>query len=230
MSHFAASFDAVIWGTEMIEPIISDPIEIRHEAAALGLSAEGLISCVRYADSERGFVTENDAIGFGSYVTYDKAGRALREIFLSTGKWTRDDSYNQCAIKNAETKIRVVPCNFDEFAGNRLATPSNRSPKGEISRKKSMCNLTAWLPGMVPEGPTMIDVEGYQTWLLGICAVEGLKLGAELSLPIAFKGHYFTKFGKRIMLISDGDDAIVERKEKGDGEVGVVDIEVRRKA
>ena len=124
----------------------------------------------------------------------------------------------------------MVPCNFDEFAGNRLATPSNRSPKGEVSRQKSACNLTAWFPGMVPEGPPIIDSEGFQTWLLGIFSVDGMKLGAELSLPIGFDGKFFTKFGKRIMLITGGDDAVGDRKAHLDGDVGVVDIEVRRKS
>ena len=78
----------------MLEEIIWNPVEVKNEVAALGLDIEGLIDCVRYADREKSFVTDNDALGFGSMVVYDKAGRALRETYLSD-IWIKDDSHNQ---------------------------------------------------------------------------------------------------------------------------------------
>jgi hypothetical protein len=216
----------------MADTIISDPIEIQNAVEALGLDRDGLIECVRYAEQERAFVTTNDAPGFDSYVMYDKAGRALRERYLPLGAWIRDDSNNQCAIKNPVTKVRVVPCNFDEFAGNILVRPTNKSPKGEVSRKKSACNRTAWLPGLPDVEPTR-DEDGYQTWLLGMFAADGEPTRAELSLPIAFDGRFFTAFGPRIMLITGHeDDGPGIRKavdSGGDGGVDVVDITIRRK-
>jgi len=213
----------------MAEAIIWEPIEVQNEVEALGLDIEGLIDCVRYAERERSFVTKNDAIGFASLVVYDKAGRALREKYLGKD-WVKDDSHNQCAIKNPTTMVRVVPCNFDEFAGNRLVDPTNKSPKGEVSRKKSMCNKTAWLPGIPKDEPASED--GYQTWVLGIFTDNEKPTTAELSLPIDFNAHYFTDFGKRIILLTGYDDEGVGRK-RGDGSsddaVEVVDIAIRRK-
>lgn len=213
----------------MPEAIIWKPVEVRNEIEALGLNASDLIECVRYAERERSFVTENDALGFGNTVVYDKAGRALREKFVGRD-WVKDDSNNQCAIKNPTRMIRIVPCNFDEFAGNRLVRPTNRSPKGEVSRKKSMCNRTAWLPGIPKEEAASDD--GVQTWLLGIFIDNELPTTAELSLPIAFHGDHFTDFGKRIMLLSSSDDEGIGRRRRddsGDDAVDVVDIAIRRK-
>lgn len=213
----------------MTEAIIWNPVEVRNEVSALGLDIDGLIDCVRYAEREKSFVTNNDAVGFGSLVVYDKAGRALREKYLGSD-WVKDDSDNQCAIKNSRTMVRIVPCNFDEFAGNRLARPTNKSPKGEISRKKSMCNKTGWLPG-VPRDKS--DPDGsFQTWVLGIFTDDERPTTAELSLPIAFSGQNFTDFGMRIMLLTgDGDEDIRRRlgEDSGNDAVEVVDIAIRRK-
>lgn len=213
----------------VVEAIIWKPIEVRNEIAALGLDVEGLIACIRYAENERSFVTRNDASGFASMVVYDKAGRALRERYLGDD-WTRDDSNNQCAIKNLKTLVRVVPCNFDEFAGNRLVRPTNKSPKGEVSRQKSMCNKTAWLPGIPKREP--VSEDGIQTWLLGMFMDDARPTTAELSLPIDFDGYHFTDFGKRIMLLIGGDDEGGARKpidDSRDDTVGPVDIVIRRK-
>ena len=197
--------------------------------SALGLDIDGLIDCVRYAEREKSFVTANDAVGFGSMVVYDKAGRALREKYLGNG-WVKDDADNQCAIKNPRTMVRVVPCNFDEFAGNRLVRPTNKSPKGEISRKRTMCNMTAWLPH-VPRAASVLDA-GFQAWVLGIFTDDDRPTTAELSLPIAFSGHYFTDFGKRIMLLTGDDNEGIGRKLGDDPDndaVEIVDIAGRRK-
>jgi hypothetical protein len=213
----------------MPEAIIWKPIEVRNEVSALGLDIDGLIDCVRYAEREKSFVTANDAVGFGSMVVYDKAGRALREKYLGNG-WVKDDADNQCAIKNPRTMVRVVPCNFDEFAGNRLVRPTNKSPKGEISRKRTMCNMTAWLPH-VPRAASVLDA-GFQAWVLGIFTDDDRPTTAELSLPIAFSGHYFTDFGKRIMLLTGDDNEGIGRKLGDDPDndaVEIVDIAVRRK-
>lgn len=211
------------------ESIVWQPIDVRNEVAALGLEYDGLVESIRYAENERAFVTANDAVGFASLVAYDKCGRAMRERFLGK-EWTRDDSNNQCAILNKKTKTRVVPCNFDEFAGNRLVTPTNRSPKGEVSRKKSLCNRTAWIPGLPKIGQSADD--GIQTWLLGIFMADDRPTTAELSLPIGFDGYHFTDFGKRIILLNgEGGSGAEGRHDRDDdkGPIEPVDIVIRRK-
>jgi hypothetical protein len=212
--------------------IVWKPVDVQNEVLALGLKFDGLVDCVRYAERERSFVTTNDAIGFQSMVVYDKAGRALREKFLGPA-WEKDDSNNQCAIKNAALKIRIVPCNFNRGAGDGFSnTVSNKSPKGEVSRKKSACNMTAWLPGLEPKSASPENNDGYQTWLLGILTDDNEPTTAELSLPINFEGAYFTKFGKRIMLITPEDGKPSDRRQgrdDGNDAVEIVDIPIRRK-
>jgi hypothetical protein len=210
--------------------VISNPIDVRNDLRALGLDFDGLVDCVRYAERERSFVTVNDAVGFASMVVYDKAGRALREKYEGPD-WTKDDSNNQCATKNVLKKIRIVPCNFDENAGNPFARPTNKSPKGEVSRKKSICDMTAWIPG-ITDGTGLGSDDGFQTWVLGMFMEDEEPTIAELSLPIAFDGYYFTDFGKRIMLITregSGGGARKSDDDSGNDAVEIVDIPIRRK-
>ena len=211
----------------MAERILSKVIDIDNQLKEMGLDRKGLTEAVRFAEHHRSFVTANDPIGFPNYVVYAKLARSLRETYLSKG-WTKDDSHNQAAIKNAKNKIRVVPCNFDEYAGNRLVRPTNKSPKGEVTRKKSACNRTAWLPGIPPIAPEFND--GYQTWILGVSIDDEHPTGAELSFPVAFDGNFFTQFGTRIILLTGDEDrgARVVDTSGGDA-VEVVDIEVKRK-
>jgi hypothetical protein len=231
MSHFSASDDASEWDTKQMatQVILWQPLDVDNALQELGLDRDGLTRAVRYAEHEKSFVTANDPIGFNSYIVYAKAGRALREWYLPKG-WVKDDSNNQSAIKNPKTKVRVTPCNFNEFAGDRFVKTTNKSPKGEVSRTKSACNRTAWLPGLEPP---IIDPElndGYQTWVLGIYTDEVRPTGAELSWPVGFDGRYFTQFGKRLILLSSDDgEGIGKRKGSNDDAVGVVDIEIKRK-
>ena len=93
-----------------------------------------------------------------------------------------------------------------------------------------MCNKTAWLPG-VPRDESVSD-DDFQTWVLGIFTDDERPTTAELSLPIAFCGHYFTDYGKRIMFLTGDDDEDIGRNlgdDSGDDAVEIVDIAIRRK-
>lgn len=211
-----------------MEPaIFSEAIEIENVLIGMGLTQDELIRAVRFAESERALVTDNDPIGFANMTAYAKSGRKLREIYLPRG-WVKDDTNNQCAIKNPQTKVRIVPCNFDEAAGDRLQTPANKSPKGEISRKKSMCNRTAWLPGIV-DSKAPVDDEGYKTWVLGIFIEDGHPTRAELSLPVDFDGNYFTQFGTRVILLDGTDEAFSEEQPAEEDAFEIIDIQIKKK-
>jgi hypothetical protein len=212
----------------MLAQVVWEPLEVDNLLIEMKLDRNGLEKAIRFAEHERSFVTANDPIGFGNFVVYAKAGRGLREWYLPKG-WVKDDSDNQCAIKNPKTNIRIVPCNFDEFAGNRNVRPTNKAPKGEVSRKKSACNMAAWLPNLPVIEPELND--GFQTWVLGIHVDDRRSTGAELSFPTAFKGQHFTRFGKRIILLSGDDNDVAVRKGRGSGDdaIGIVDISVKRK-
>jgi hypothetical protein len=212
----------------MAEVVIAIPHEVDALLEEMRLDRAGLVTSVRFAASEFTLCTENDAVGFPNMVAYDKAGRRLRELYLPKG-WIRDNSNNQVAIKNDELKLRIVPCNFDEHAGNPNIRPANRSPKGEVSRKKALCNRTAWLPGFEPSEP-LPDDDGYLTWLLGIYIEHEKPIGAELSFPTDFKGDYFTQLAKRILLMfGDDDDRITAKTPNTDDTFGEIEIEVKRK-
>ena len=93
-----------------------------------------------------------------------------------------------------------------------------------------MCNQTAWLPG-IPRGEFVSD-GGFQTWVLGMFTDDEISTTAELSLPIAFSGHNFTDFGKRIMLLTGDDGEGIGHKLGDDPDndaIEIVDIEIRRK-
>lgn len=190
----------------MIEPIlIVDELERLAEIELLQLDFNKLIEVVQYADGERALCTRNDPKGFDFITVNAKAARGLREQFCGED-WVYDETDNQPGIFNPKLKIRVIPCNFDENAGNPLLIATNRKDKGTASGKKARCNGTAWLPGL--ETPfESIKSEDITTLVLGIYSEEGEPLRAELSFPIEFKGNKYTSFSKRIVLL-DGDEGI----------------------
>jgi hypothetical protein len=232
MPHFPASSDAVIWDKErlMEERIIVELLEVEDELANIGMPREFLLEALAQGERERALCTANDPIGFASLVVYAKITRRLRELALPTGEWIKDDSNMQATIKNPKTKARVQVCNFDEFAGNKLVRPTNRSPKGEISRKNVMCNMTGWLPGLPdPAGEVLVE-DGYQHWVFGVYIDDTRPTGAELSRPILFDGSHYKKFAPRIILVDGtGDELTPNRQGDSDGQVEVVEIPISKK-
>ncbi|SCB45305.1 hypothetical protein GA0061098_101118 [Bradyrhizobium shewense] len=210
------------------QAVVWHAFQVDDELEKLDLDRAGLIHAIELAAHERSFITANDAPGFGSYLVYGKLGRGLRDYYLPRG-WLKDDSNNQCAIRHPKRKLRIVPCNFDELAGSPTGRPSNRSPKGEVSKHTSFCNRTAWLPGLeVPVvDPQMND--GYQTWVLGTFIDNVNPVGAELSWPVGFNGNFFTQFGKRLILLSGEDDTGVGRRKDDNSPTDIVDIQIKRK-
>ncbi len=212
----------------MEKSAVLSPIDGDNLLSEMGLDRQGLIEAIRFGASEHALCTSNDGIGFAPYLAYDKIGRRLRELYLPRG-WERDNSNNQCAIKNPRTRVRVVPCNFDEDAGNPAGEPSNRSPKGEVSRKSTDSNKMAWLPGL-PRPKPLPDAGGYLTWVLGAFIDSEKPIGAELSFPTEFDGQRFTLLSKRIpLMFGDGLGAEPDKKPEVDDTFGEVEIDVKRK-
>lgn len=209
----------------MPDSVLSVDFEIVPHLASMGLDKEGLIEVVRFADAERALCTGNDVNGFAAMTVYDKAARALRERYCGGG-WEKDDTDNQAGIRHPAKKLRIVPCNFDINVGNRLVQPTNRSPKGEVSRGKARCNATGWLPG-VPDIPPQ-DRKDYKTWILGIYAVDAQPLKAELSFPVEFDGSFYSRFAQRIILLR-GDEDDHRPSGRDEGPTDIVDIAIIRK-
>lgn len=210
----------------MPSPRFSEDYEVIPLLTRMDLDKAGLIEAVRYASAERKLCTANDASGFEAITVYDKAARGLREIY-GGGPWAKDESNGQAGIKHPGLRIRIVPCNFDEYCGS-LNDPSNRSPKGEVSKAKAMCNATGWLFERQAI-PPQAGAE-FLTWILGVRSVDGEPLRAELSLPIKFDGKFYTGFAKRIILLDgseDGDSGA--RRRDGPAPTEIVDIPIVRK-
>jgi len=192
------------------------------------LDRDTLLAIVAYADAERALCTSNDVKGFDLITMHDKAARGLREKFAGS-RWEKCENDNQAGIRNPHLKLRVIPCNFDDNAGNpdKDVNPRARHPKGSASKKKVRCNQTGWLPGL--EMPEPVTGE-YETWLLGMYADDGGR-SAELSLPLSFQGGNFNEFVTRIILESgQHDPSEVGRKSpEGDAPTEIVDIEIKRK-
>lgn len=209
------------------EIVIADPEVVSSEINDLNLDLEKLIEVVRYADSEGALCTRNDPKGYRLITVNAKAARGLREQFCGD-EWVHDESGNQPGILNEALGVRVIPCNFDENAGNQLLTPTNWTEKGTASGRNVRCNGTGWLPGLEP--PVIEGGNEIVTLVLGIYSQDGEPLSAELSYPIEFSGNKYKKFSKRIMILNAGSD---NGSPINDSDIGdpteVVEIDVKRK-
>lgn len=205
--------------------IASKRAEIIPILTALELDFDKLIEVVRYADSERALCTGNDPKGFDLIIMNARAARGLRDVFCG-GRWEPDDMDNQAGIRNPHIKVRVIHCNFDVNAGNKLADPTNLAEKGAASRSKVACNRTGWIPGLpVPQD----EEEEYTTYVLGTYFHEkGVR--AELSRPKNFASGRYTTFSERIILLDGSDDSPVGgRKPDREGPTDDINIDIKRK-
>lgn len=208
--------------------LLKDTDEVVTHLETLELDRDGLIEAVRYADAERALCTSYDRKGWGLIVMSDKAARALRERYCGP-RWISDETDGQAGIYNPHLKVRIIPCNFDENAGNPLKDPRNRTPKGSATRAKTLCNATAWLPGLEP--PPADSEDEIVTYILGIFSENDVPLRAELSRPVTFVGGEFVKFAPRILLL-DGTECPIDREGRAsdrDGPTELIDIEIKRK-
>ena len=208
--------------------IRADHFEIVPRLQELELDYEKLIEVIRYADAERAQCNAADPRGFDLITMNARAARGLRQQFCGE-RWEFDETDNQAGIRNPHIKVRVIQCNFDRNAGNRLADPTNLTEKGAASRAKVSCNQTAWIPGLpIPEEG---DGGEYTTVVLGTFYDKDAQVvRAELSQPKNFSSGRYTRFAERIILLNglEGDPVSGSRPER-EGPTEIVDIPVARK-
>jgi len=205
--------------------ILIAPEDVDPALRRLGLERDTLIEAIRYADGERALCTANDPKGFDLITMNARLARALRDAFVGDD-WEVDETDNQPGIRNPALKVRVIPCNFDENAGNRLADPTNLRDKGAASRSKTQCNKTAWLPGFEPSPET--EKAEYETYVLGTYTASG-ELRAELSKPLNFSSGKYTRFLPRIILLDGTEGEPIGSRVPREGPTDVIDIAVTRK-
>jgi hypothetical protein len=211
--------------------VLAEQMEIVPFLEGIELNFEGLVEAARYGDRERALCTTNDPKGFDLVLMNAKVARGLRETFCGD-RWEADETDNQPGIRNPFTKTRVIPCNFDENAGNPFADPTNRAEKGSASKKKVRCNATLWIPGLVDPTEAEDEFKGeYTTYVLGTCFDSHIGLRAELSRPKAFSSGQYKRFETRVMLLdgSEDDSSPVGTKIERGGPTEIIDIAVKRK-
>jgi hypothetical protein len=212
----------------MAEPaVLLDDDQVVPFLRAMELDRDALIAVVDFAESQRALCTGNDVRGFDLITVHDKAARGLRETFCGP-RWERDEVDNQAGIRNPHLKIRIIPCNFDEHAGNPDRQPTNRVIKGAASSSKTWVNQTGWIPGLpIPQPPE----DDYRTWVLGIHADDNRPIGAELSHPLGFSGGRYSNFVPRVILLWGPRPPAGASRLRPDreGPVEDVDIAIRRR-
>ncbi|MDB5580331.1 MAG: hypothetical protein JWR80_5507 [Bradyrhizobium sp.] len=210
--------------------VLAEQAEIVPFLTEMELEFEGLVEAARYGDRERALCSANDPRGFELILMNAKVARGLREIFCSD-RWAPDETDNQPGIRNPFLKVRVIPCNFDENAGNQFADPTNRTEKGAASKKKVRCNATPWIPGLIDPTETEEDGSEYTTFLLGTYFDSRIGLRAELARPKAFSSGQYKRFETRVMLLDGSEDfssPIGSKIDRG-GPTEIIDIAVKRK-
>lgn len=214
-------------GHTMTEPAIYvEPLYRDTQLSSMNLEIEGLRWVAQQAHQVAAYINRNDVKGWRLIAMHNAAVRALRERFCGPD-WEREDAENQEGIRNPKHGLRIIVANFDELAGvpDENVTPTNLRPKGQASWRKARCNQTGWLPGL--DIPQPFHQE-WQTWVFGFCSDDN-GLGAELSLPLEFKGSKFSKLVKRIIIIQRGDGMPVEPKRQPIAPIEEIDIPIQRK-
>ena len=173
----------------------------------LGLRRDGLISAVRAAAAAVASCTSNHPPTARGWLAWCDAVVRLREEFRPDG-WSADDTANFSTIVDEAAGVKIAVVNTDEGAGNPALIPTNRSRRGELS-KRAIENNQPFLPydGWNVE-PSEARRDGETTWYLCIHVV-GENVRAELSLPTSCEGGIIGGWKERIMLVSSDDDLIL---------------------
>ena len=210
----------------MAEPQIIFAEDVNPALEKMALTVGGLVDAVRYADAERALCTAHDPRGFDLITMNARLARALRDQFVGE-EWELDETDNQPGIRNPRLKLRVIPCNFDQNAGNRLTDPTNLREKGAASSSKAQCNKTAWLPGLEPVAQD--EPEEYDTFVLGTYVDDDGVVRAELSRPLNFSSGKYTQFQPRIILLTGDEDHVGGGRQPREEPTEIIDIAVTRK-
>jgi hypothetical protein len=208
----------------------SEPWEVDHRLAELGLTREVLIEVVRACAAAHGACTDNDPPNAKGIEVWRWGVRRLREILRPQG-FDKDDTGGFSTVVHHERKLRIAVINTDEMTGvpgNHI--PQNRARKGPNSQRAAAVNQL--LPGV--ESWPMLTAAGqapvstYATWHLCVY-IDGEAVRAELSLLNGFDSGYFTECRERIILLGLGDwddlDSIQGPEDLGPD----FDVDVRRK-
>jgi hypothetical protein len=210
----------------MINTIHKESWDVNRRLKELGLTREQLIEVVKASVAGRGDCTDNDPPSAPGWNAWRYGIRRLREIFRREG-WIKDDAGQFSTILNHGRRIKVTVCNTDDGTAIEGRLPRNRSRKGVISEQVTDINMKPFLFSEMAEDLANRPSK-YVTWYLCIYN-EDDRVRAELSLPSAFAGGYFTGYSERIFILNEDEWKNLDFSQQDDDSGPDIEISVRRK-
>lgn len=179
--------------------VVSDPLSVREELRALGLTLEGITQIVRQVAASKAEALAVDPCSTPGTLAYIRGVREIRLMLLPEG-WRVSRTGNVEATVNDNLGIQLLFQNVDLACD--LNDPQAISGKGAGSRKLVEFGKQGELFDQ-PDSPEAKKLGVAPTvWVLCVSTV-GKKLRAEVSCPDAFEGNQFDGFSKRIFVVDE---------------------------
>ncbi len=209
---------------------VEDPLKQDAQLLAWGLRRDLLIEAVLSAGAYYAECSAFDPAGFNLIIAYARAGRRLRELFVPTREWIRDDLNNQTAIRNQALRLRLHPCNLSGPVADPSGMPTNASGKGSAAdsdtQKNQMDLFDALAPRVAPKAIPQ-TVRGYTTLVLGM-NFEGEFAKAEVSVPVSFMDEQYLAFTPRVPLLDGRTPPGESKRSRPDNDAfDEIDIPIR---
>lgn len=176
--------------------------EVQAKLAEFGTSLREAFGIVRAVVGARAETVDNDPAGTAGQFGYIYGTRSVRAVFRPKG-WEKLREENVEAVSDPTTKRQIVYQNVDLAGG--AGSPKAARGKGDGARRL----IDAAQGSLFPEGSLPIVMPHMragvsQIWYFCV-SVETLPdgtlcVGAELSLPLPFKGDNFGEFIERIVV------------------------------
>lgn len=176
--------------------ILRNEWDVERRLTELGLDRQNLINVVGAAVSASADATPFHPANAAGMFAYQHGTWALRNEHVGKD-WVIDRTDGVEAIRNDQTKVRIVYSNVD-LACDGDQGPKPRSPKGAGAERVCNGNLFDSLPQYAPNQ----EDEEYTTYYLMVDE----RGAAELTQPV-IKGRTFNAYIERIYL-TDGGDAL----------------------
>jgi hypothetical protein len=205
--------------------IIYHPGDVVERLAQLELTEEILVNALVQANMYRARMTDHHGFLYRCTVLSGETVAALRDSLVPMG-WEKKNDGHYDRVFNPRLKFCIAVASGDEATGDRLQTPSNKSPKGPRTVKAARDNRIA---DLFPETLHIAEDAPVQTWLLLHCRLKD-EIRLELSRPEQFDAaeRYVTSWTERIILgtipLDDSDNMPISMPQAPD-----LDIIISRK-
>lgn len=204
--------------------IISEPWTVSQELRSLGLTVEVVTHIARQAAAARAeSLPEVDPCGTPGTFSYIHGVRAVRLRLIPNG-WNVSRFGNVESTVNHNLGVQLIFQNVDVAC--RSCDPQAISGKGAGSRKLVEYGRQGELFERHNTQPTKLI--GVMPTVWAICvSTDEKRLRAEVSCPLVFEGVQFEGFSKRIFVVDEDFDPIMNSELPLDGDSGDDDVEVR---